>query len=525
MENLKTVFQYLDRTELGNRECARAIAGHKLQTDPYAPQGGYSPTINSLDPADAAFVSAMAQRLFSTYSKKERPNQVMERKIKELLLATVLLRLDDFLNVLYDHPNQEFGMRGESDSSGELLVTRHLFINSLLKCARDEARNAKWNRSDDMSLATLLGWHKAIKRQFTLENAMHVSCDDVRSVTGDAPFLFDTRSITDHLAQQTQLYNQMVRMMTDSSSRQEERMRAMEDENRQLTRYIVTLTQLICQSTGRNFHDVMVMAGMSGVGHHFLQVGGGDSASAPGHTLDGSDDHTAALQVAEDGFIPSAIPISAAKLTIKQTFYNYFKYAWFKDLDVPRVYKDRTESNNANSTKTTIKRIVQYLYNHAPEHVPMLPEGCFGGDDASELGKQWREILRYIANAACQSACSVLNAQTTETTSKKKKFDGNTLISAFKTAYYNLDCTFWPEGPEPGPQYEFFQMCTRDVLVQMTAAEKVKQAARKVKVAAAGTATGRKRKQPPSANPVAAAAAAEAASATTGTEISDIVDI
>jgi hypothetical protein len=201
MKAVHTVFDYVGYNKNHDRKVARSLAMWRV----CGPDDGHSgagqpPSIRALKSGPGEFEKAdlVMSCLFLDYENIEGANN---KDLQDVLFATVLKDLENYLALLKEHPDTVFG---ETDDE---CFKNHHFLQKLLQGAI--------NAGIENPMETLLEWGRLIDIDFHWHNFMFVSKESLMRVLPPdelgRTFEADSRSFFDHFDRSSRAMDQIHR--------------------------------------------------------------------------------------------------------------------------------------------------------------------------------------------------------------------------------------------------------------------------------------------------------------------------
>jgi hypothetical protein len=423
MKAAHTIYDYLDDSLGHESQCNLYINGWCVPDHLGRYRGGRPPSFNCLNEADDGYSDqigeAFLRHLFGRYQYVEGASN---RQLQFLLIGSVLMHLDTFVQLLLDHPQQRFGTH-----SADCWET-HFFLNFLLSAAT--------NADVPTPCAeTLLNWGAKIKSDFHQRNANFVPLSDLLHTQGPEAFVVDTctiagfmRSTSSHL-EKLSVNMEELRGIFQANSRQlQENNWQIQENSRQI------------QEATRQLSEVLLL--VQGVLRLPNQT---QLVSFPG-TSDQSADGSCTTNPQPSARKCLPLPDKIGNYTVVDCF-----VAWHTDA----FYN----SPGNKHVRNAFKLCVEYLSIFLDKHLDKLPDdGPWG---CSAECREWCTNLNKAANDAWEKVLLLGK-------NEGKKLNGS--ITGFNNFMKNLDQDKWPNGPDGEtlfqPQDERFPMRNRSSLVQ-----------------------------------------------------------
>jgi hypothetical protein len=454
LKNFLSIMVYIDKLEYSNWQCVRVTAGWQLPAHPGASHSGHSPTLESLGAQDASIASRVAKSLFAKYI------HTVDR-IKDILFATVLLRLQDFIYVLLDHPEKLFGEINEVDDDGAPTIARqHKFLTRI--CMHLQLVDAS------LTLSTLLKWGEVIQKQFISDNFAFVNLSDLFNLSGPEPLMVDTRNLTSHLTEINDhvqhshyaISNSLVDVkqgVTDVERvvvLQAKRQKFIIDQVGSLARnqHWIMQTQICMMHNQRWLMQVVSQAMQQPLPQDFLQ----QMIEPPEQLLAGETNNEAENCEEEEAevnifiahiagpraaapmvaFIHHIVPIYSAGLKVINCFVSWFVDGSYQAIGLldPRTNLSKKDKSTLKQTLYCLWYTIDRLYLWLPRHIEPPPVSAAGVTTEAIIA--WRDNVVNMAKAAWSVANLQLGLSSDLITAFKTK-------TAASTVSYRFWQNFW----------------------------------------------------------------------------------
>ena len=396
---LHTLFWYAEHCEKNDQQVARVASKWNIPNSLGRYGGGRPPSLDKL----AGIIPEAQLRDFIHYlfQKYDSISGADDQDFRALLTASFLLRLNDFLLFLSEHPGAKFGTTPEEN------FTKNRFLQ-LVKVAAERA-------GIDDPVPTLCSWSDIVEKDFYLRNYEYVPTKDLQRIAGDdATFECSTRSLAGFMQGMagafgavrskiheiaTSLRNQMVHQL---QTRQD--LRAVQQQQiliQQQLAQIVRQNALILQQLGVSRVDALQTSFPATV-----------SPAPPS-------------QPSNRNVVASPLPGSLANLTVQSVFVDWHSVGYNQMI------------GGSSSVRSNIRFSVEHLTLFLDSHIQPLPQGATCGAAA---GKEWMDDLHAKTKLAWERVKEFVLRE-------KPGMQLTEKVSSFKKIMYSIDPNNLPEGP------------------------------------------------------------------------------
>jgi hypothetical protein len=431
MKAVHTVFDYVGYNKNHDRKVARSLAMWRVGSSDDGHNGaGRPPSIKALKsrPGDFQKAEHVMNCLFVDYESIEGANN---KDLQDVLFATVLKDLENYLALLKEHPDTVFG---ETD---EECFKNHRFLQKLLQSAI--------NAGLDNPMETLLEWGRLIDMDFHRRNFMFVTKESMRRVLPPdelgSTFEADPRSFYEFFDCTSRAMDQLHRDSLLHKAELDD-LKKMRQEEIDLRKQEIQNQAIIIQQQNEIIH--------------LLKGLGRESQGVTPINVNAIGTVPAAIQKTQTVV---ALP-GLANLTITSIFKSWHRQGYYKLPIQSNTKKDK-------NARFVIKTAIEYFNLFLDTHIDALPEDVDPGVP-SPGRTRWIEQLDEKTEKAW---VEVQDLQTRylekNPTVKKINLERVTAFKKFMDAIPHEK--WWPVGP-PGESY--FQptymgkMKTRNQLAQ-----------------------------------------------------------
>jgi len=499
LKALSTIFDYLDFQKESTNQVAKAKAGWKIP-NPWPGDnlgGGRPPSLLALKRKEQGdfgydFAQAFSANLFEKYRFIEGAN---DANLQELLTSTVLMDLPKFVQLLREHPAQEFG------SCETECLERHYFLQHI--CHKFEltcnARRVACPNKDEMA-KQLFEWSNIISQDFIERNYVFVSEHQLRRLP-EAQVTDDTsvadlgavrgiRSIAGFLNgfgralanANTTLYHIMVRLwnLCHVNAELRKEVSHLTGKVASLESKLDNVLQILEHNGAADGSRLPAKLRPSNVQRtpppsHSYPVSDSDRAS-PVDTDTNSHSSSVAPRVSTS-VSPAAHLLSLRDWTVSTIF-----VAWHTE-QIYCYVPPKTAQGGAKQNRNAVKFCVEYLSLFLTEQLePLPPDTLFGTDEAS----QYKAKLISITDAAWKRYCVFFASHNPAGPNAAVSHS----VSTFKRFMEDLSPELWPDGPPGESPFQHPEVETKPESQQrmktraMLVANKVANAAKAAKALA-----------------------------------------
>lgn len=450
LKALSTIFDYLDFQKESTNQVAKAKAGWKIP-NPWPGEslgGGRPPSLHALKRQDQSdfgydFAQAFSANLFEKYSAIEGANDV---HLQELLTATVLMNLPKFVQLLREHPAQDFG------SCETECLERHHFLQHI--CHKFEltcnARGVFCPNKDEMA-KQIFEWSNIISLDVIERNYVFVSEHQLRRLP-ETPHTEETsiadlgavrgiRSIAGFLNgfgralanANTTLYHIMVRLWNLCQVNSELR-----KEVADLTGKVVSL-----ESKLDNVLQILEHNGATDGSRLPAKLRPSNAVRTPAaqHDVSDSDTVTDSPSSSLAPRVSTSVSPAAHCVSLRDWTVSTIFVAWHTEQIYCHV-PPKTAPSNSKQNRNAVKFCVEYLSLFLTEQLEALPPDILFGTDAAT---PYKAKLISVTAAAWKRYCvffALHNPGGPAATVSQS-------VSTFKRFMEELNPELWPPGP-PG---------------------------------------------------------------------------
>lgn len=395
MQAVHTIFDYLGFSPKNDRQVARALAGWEVreQTSPCG-HPGVPPSFYFMkeNPGLYERVSTLSSHLFAYYTSTPGASS---QEFHNLLTATILMRLPDFIQLLLEHPEKKFGTTLDDAFSS------HRFLKNL-------ARHALHVGAAPLDL---VAWGKEIEADFCRRNFPFMTMADLIRTQGEGQFIVDTRTMQGFFDGTGTALAQMNNSMTYFRQKYQESLgeqRALRETVNQLTASVVELTQML-KNQGLSIPPTATGVGVR-AGANVVDV------------------------LTDPADLAGNFPTSIKNVKVYDIFQRWF---------IDELY-NATPTSSCKQAKYLIKFCIEYLLLFLEEPIAPLPFGVVHTADIR--AKQWRSDLATQTKTAWSNAVQFCESkiQALSPGSKTAQLTGN--LDNFKKTMESIPCCEWPMG-------------------------------------------------------------------------------
>lgn len=487
LASLLTVIEYLDNQPFSDRQCGRVQAGWNINNNPaHSAHGGFSPTLQALGidregqrgHTDCLMAQSIARHLFRAYD--DRLTDTAGQQLKDILFATILMRLDDYIDVLMDHPMKDFGSIIDGNRnhgpggtrSDPVFVSKSIFLSKI----RQAVHIISHERGEDsLQFSTLIEWGKKIRRRFLLDNYAYVDIGELTNEFGSTAFQTDGRSLVALLNELGQGQARVYHGMHDQTNEILAEMRAMRAEVQEVRRSNKRHRQELRREMNRvvdslqDFMEVVSQRLVSGGASvspspSRRQRTDTDNTGGGGSETESSGDerevHEPSQRDAADTVLLhlNTIPTSMDRMTSLGAFTSFFVNRWYHlcgdagTVNQRQQLFDGQKKRRFATIKSCIRYTVNVLYLYLEEHIAYPPDSS----------THWHTKVKQLTRDAWDRAKAALQIESTSLSTCKKKL-------------HVIDPSSLPAGPSVGIDHRLqYNLLTREELIDQINSNRAK---------------------------------------------------